>query len=212
MQLLLWLLSGCYMVWMDIQFIRGQQLIKQHSAPIAELDKFKIEPAMLQQSYGPLTRLTLLAHPSGPAYLIEANQQRRLLSAISGEELPSLLTQGQAIALGRAHYALSGEVKNARLLESTPDEISWAQPPLWQVNFTGLGNPRLYLDGQTGQLISKRHDYWQWFDFLWMLHIMDYDSREDIHNPLLSMAATLALLSALAGVLLLWLGRRGKAV
>ncbi|MCF1429931.1 MAG: hypothetical protein LPH20_03345 [Shewanella sp.] len=34
-----------------------------------------------------------------------------------------------------------------------------------------------------------------------------YDSREDIHNPLLQLASSLSLLSARIGILLLWLGR-----
>ena len=37
----------------------------------------------------------------------------------------------------------------------------------------------------TGELVTRRHELWRVFDFVWMLHIMDYDTREDVNNPLL---------------------------
>ena len=40
------------------------------------------------------------------------------------------------------------------------------------------------------------------FDFFWMLHIMDFDEREDFNHPLLQIAAALGLIIALSGVVL----------
>jgi hypothetical protein len=40
------------------------------------------------------------------------------------------------------------------------------------------------------------------FDFLWMLHIMDFQTRDDFHHPLLQIAAALGLIVALGGVVL----------
>ena len=36
--------------------------------------------------------------------------------------------------------------------------------------------------------------------FLWMLHIMDFDTRDDFNHPLLQIAAALGLIIALSGV------------
>lgn len=208
-QILIWLLTGCYMVLMDIQFIRGQHLISDSAPLLTELETVKIQPSQLKQDYGPLSSFKLISHPDSPAYLIDYSGGSALISGQTGKPITSLLTESQAIKAAHQVYGGNGTVWQTRLiLETAPDEISWAKPPLWQVSYTGSGNPRLYISAQTGELVSKRHDYWQLFDLLWMLHIMDYDTRENIHNPLLQIAALLALVSALSGVALLWLGRR----
>ena len=49
-------------------------------------------------------------------------------------------------------------------------------------------------------MLARRTTRWRVFDFLWMLHIMDYDEREDFNHPLLVSASLIALLAALSGV------------
>lgn len=48
-----------------------------------------------------------------------------------------------------------------------------------------------------------RTDMWRLFGFFWMLHIMDYKERENFNHPLLISAAGLALITVLAGLVLL---------
>ena len=43
---------------------------------------------------------------------------------------------------------------------------------------------------------------WRAWDFLWMLHIMDYDDRDDIGTWLLKLFSVLALTTAIAGIAL----------
>ncbi len=85
------------------------------------------------------------------------------------------------------------------------------KPPYWQVEFEGWNRPTLYLSPQTGELISRRHALWRVFDFAWMLHIMDYDERTDVNNPLLRVATWSAFAMALSGAwLLIWSFKRRK--
>src|SRR3546814_10368328 len=79
------------------------------------------------------------------------------------------------------------------------------KPPFWQVEFEGWNRPTLYLSPSTGELISRRHTLWRVFDFVWMLHIMDYDERTDVNNPLLRIATWSAFAMAISGAcLLIW--------
>jgi hypothetical protein len=55
----------------------------------------------------------------------------------------------------------------------------------------------------TGELVSRRHELWRAFDFLWMLHIMDYKEREDVNNAILRVFTWGALLMALTGAWML---------
>ncbi len=62
--------------------------------------------------------------------------------------------------------------------------------------------------------MTRRHELWRVFDFVWMLHIMDYDTRENVNNPLLRVFTWAAALMALSGAWLLLFSfprRRQKA-
>jgi len=74
--------------------------------------------------------------------------------------------------------------------------------PLWRVRFEQPESLNLYLDPWTGEMVARRTDRWRVFDFFWMLHIMDFDEREDFNHPLLQIAAALGLIIALSGVVL----------
>jgi hypothetical protein len=52
--------------------------------------------------------------------------------------------------------------------------------------------------------VSRRHELWRIFDFLWMLHIMDYETRDNVNNWLLRGFTLLAFTTALSGTWLLW--------
>lgn len=68
---------------------------------------------------------------------------------------------------------------------------------------------RIYVDAGTGEVLALRSRLWRAFDFMWGLHIMDLQGREDTHHPLLIGFAGLAFLGTLLGTVLLF--RRRKA-
>jgi hypothetical protein len=69
----------------------------------------------------------------------------------------------------------------------------------WSILVTVCGAGQL---PGSGELVTRRHRFWRWFDFLWMLHIMDYESRENVNNALLRVATGVGVTLALSG---LWL-------
>ncbi len=92
-------------------------------------------------------------------------------------------------------------------------EIQTRQLPLWRVDFDDRFSTSFYIDPYSGRLVTRRHQYWRIFDFLWMLHIMDYDQRSDVHNLLLKTAEVTGLTFAITGLWLLFYsfsGRRKK--
>jgi uncharacterized iron-regulated membrane protein len=88
--------------------------------------------------------------------------------------------------------------------EAAPDaEIRGRDLPLWKVGFSVPESLNLYIEPWTGELVARRTARWRVFDFLWMLHIMDFEARDDFNTPLLQIAAFLGLVIALSG-LALW--------
>ncbi|MCE2842942.1 MAG: hypothetical protein LW689_09345, partial [Novosphingobium sp.] len=76
----------------------------------------------------------------------------------------------------------------------------------WQV--TLADGTHVYVGRDTGEIEAIRTDWWRFYDFMWGLHIMDLETREDTHHPLLIGFAALALASCLLGTILLFRRRR----
>jgi len=76
--------------------------------------------------------------------------------------------------------------------------------PLYQVNFDDWINSTFYINPQSGDISSVRSDIWRLYDFFWMLHIMDYQEREDFNHPILIIAALLSLAFTMTGLLLIY--------
>lgn len=103
-----------------------------------------------------------------------------------------------------SYYAGSEPIVSAELITDVPGEIRGRAPPLWRVEFAHWNRPTFYLSPVTGELLSRRHELWRLFDFVWMLHIMDYNERENVNNPLLRAFTWGAVLMALSGIWLLF--------
>ena len=95
-------------------------------------------------------------------------------------------------------------IVSLELITKIPGEIRGREPPLWRAEFDGWNKPTLYLSPATGQLLSRRHELWRIFDFFWMLHIMDYETRDNVNNWLLRGFTLLAFTTVLSGAWLLW--------
>ncbi len=77
-----------------------------------------------------------------------------------------------------------------------------ANYPLWRTFKVSEPSLAVYVDPRSGDITAIRNTAWRIWDFLWMLHIMDYDDRADIGTWLLKLFSVLALLTALAGIVL----------
>ena len=89
-------------------------------------------------------------------------------------------------------------------------EIQTRALPLWRVDFDDWLQTSLYLHPDTGTLVTRRHRFWRWFDFLWMLDIMDYKARMDVNNGLLRVMTALGLVTVLSGAWLLYFSFRPR--
>lgn len=127
----------------------------------------------------------------------------RLVSGDGSSVLPRL-TAAQAERQALDWLLQPGAVRSVEWIERIePDaEIRGREPPLWKVRFSAPESLNLYLDPWTGEILARRTARWRIFDFMWMLHIMDFEARDDFNHPLLQVAAALGLIIALSGVLL----------
>ncbi|MBB3063268.1 hypothetical protein [Microbulbifer rhizosphaerae] len=209
-QALLWVMSGFYMVVVNLDFIHGDHLVKNQNEPISILPAQLYPTEKLLQRFGTVESIALKSIQQRPHYVVHEANGAHLVDAISGTEIPPV---DRATAISLAEYYFSGNqpAASAQLIEENPPSEIQSRPlPLWRIDFDDRFGTSFYIDPQTAQLVTRRHDYWRAFDFFWMLHIMDYEAREDVNNWLLRSVTLFSLTSVLAGFLLLFysFGRR----
>jgi hypothetical protein len=175
--------------------VRGEDLIAE--APPLPAGLAPVPPAIGPR---PLASLRLEPGPDGARWLLKyADGGTRLADAATGRLLPPL-SAAEAARIVEARY--TGKARVAAV-DRTPAEA----PPLdlrrkvaaWRVTMSD--GTRFYLDSATGEILARRTGWWRFYDLMWGLHIMDLETREDAHNPLLigfGIAALVTVLLALA--------------
>jgi uncharacterized iron-regulated membrane protein len=205
LQLLVWAVTGFYMVAVDLDFIHGDPLVRNLRTPL-DRTRAVVPFAQLAGRYPQITQVALHSLPvlTTPVYELTAAGRRVLVDATSGEQL-SPLSSGMIRQLARSYYAGRGELSSVQLLEDeVPMEIRGRSAPLWRAEFDDWLQTTLYLHPDTGALVARRHRVWRWYDFLWMLHIMDYGEREAPTGIVPRVATVLGMVTVASGVWLLY--------
>ena len=76
--------------------------------------------------------------------------------------------------------------------------------PLYKIESSNKNskNINIYIDPYSAKIVAIRSNQWRIWDFMWGLHIMDWNERDDIGNVFLKIFSILALLSAISGIYL----------
>ena len=210
-QLVFWTLSGFYMVVVDLDFIHGDSLVRNVRVPLGG-DRPRVDFSQVAQRFDGVTAIALRALPgqSAPMYEVTTRSGKVLVDATNGQQL-SPLSRNVIAGLSRQYYAGRGELASLTLIErDAPLEIQTRPLPLWRADFDDWLQTSLYVQPDSGVLVTRRHRFWRWFDFLWMFHIMDFEQRTDMNNGLLRTATIAGLVTVLSGCWLLYFSFRRR--
>jgi uncharacterized iron-regulated membrane protein len=203
-QVLIWLATGLYMVVVDIDFIHGDTLVKNLQQTVRVPGAKQLSMAEVREAYPGATQISLRPVMGKTFYAVTTAAQRYLVDPDNGS-LASPLDEDDAIGIARYHYAGEAQVGRATLITANPPmEIQTRTLPLWRIDFNDRYATSFYIDTYDGSLVTRRHRYWRIFDFMWMLHIMDYENREDAHSPLLIAAQISGCMFVITGLWLLF--------
>lgn len=199
-QFVIWTISGAYMVIFDIDYIHGDSLVlNQQTRLNAKVLDYSI--AQLYQDHPQAKQIELATWIDKEVYRFAAEGKKFLISAKNGKQL-SPLTQAQAIKMAQYVYAGQGKVESAKLLtDHAPFELNPRFLPAWRIDFDDSEKTSLYISAESGKLVTKRHQYWRLFDWMFSFHVMDYVD-EEVDNKLLLWFTLLALFAAFSGAIL----------
>ncbi len=200
--LLLWTASGLFMVLQPIETVRGEHL-KRPPAPLVLTGPVVAPKTGLRT----VKSMTLEARPDGPRWVIAyIDGGGRLADVATGALLPPIDAPSAAL-LARASFAGAAELQRVtRTPAAMPPLDLRRKRPAWRATFADGSN--VYIDADTGAMLATRTKLWRVYDFMWGLHIMDLQGREDTNHPVLMLFAGVAAISVLVGLVLLPMRRR----
>lgn len=170
------------MVLVELGFIHGDHLLSKPQTTLATNDARPVSDVF--DRHPAATKVSLQSQFINgrwqPVYHLRANE----LTLLNASTLkPINLSESDITRIAAQRFSGQASITSVTLLQDqAPSEIPASILPVWQVNFAGISSPTLYLHPTTGDVVTKRHNYWRLFDFFWMLHIMDYENRADITN------------------------------
>ena len=202
-QLVFWVAGGFTMAFLDLDAVRGEHRVADQPPSDLRTAGAVLSPdELLSGVDAAVSGLRLLDWLGRPVYRVETADGKRLIDAVNGERLDPIGAE-QALAVARADYAGEAGAAVVELTETPHYEIRGRELPLWRVDTHDDLGTRIYVSPSTGEVVARRNNLWRVFDFVWMLHIMDYDERDDFNHPLLLITAGTALLFVFTGLWML---------
>jgi len=201
---LVWTVSGIVMVWKPIEEVRGEDLLAE-PAPM----RFSA-PAVPPVVAGlPMQSLALEQRAAGPRWVLKlADGSTRLADPGTGALLPAM-SAAEASREVISRYRGSAKVESVTRTDPDKPPLELRRPiAAWQVNMSD--DTHFFVDAGSGAVVARRTGWWRLYDFMWGLHIMDPQTREDTHNPWVLGFGIVSLLTTLLALIMLPLTLRRK--
>ncbi|MEO5809343.1 MAG: PepSY domain-containing protein [Sphingomicrobium sp.] len=196
--ILVWTLSGFVMAARPIAEVRGEALLRTpHPMALAA------SPVLPQVAGIPLKSLSLEPRADGPRWVaaLAGSAGSRLADPATGAWLPRL-DAAEAAREVSSRYTGSARVVAVERITADHRVVALRKGlDGWRVRMSD--DTHFYVDRGSGEIVATRTRFWRFYDFMWGIHIMDLQWREDPHNPWIVMLSAIALVLIASGFALL---------
>lgn len=207
--IVLWTLTGLVMVARPIEEVRGNHLRKGMESA-AVLPSGNPAPIAVPADGSRTVRemRTFMQHGRAVTLVTRADDSVERYDANDGTPLDTV-DEAEARAIAAKQIVGGDNIASATLFEDGVSIGDFRRPmPVWQLALAD--GTHVYIGLETGEIEAVRTRFWRVFDFMWGLHIMDLQTREDTHHPILIGFALLATLGSILGFVMLF--TRGKPI
>ena len=232
-QFLLWTIGGLYFSWSNMDEVHGD--FQKRNVPLLSSNISLVSPTMVLDTIKKVHRIDsvvsiqLIEILGKPFYQVrcisaihsEVNHQHNIQSmnyladAITGQ-LRGPLTKEEAIEVAKMRFIGDPKVKSVEYLTGTNGYHEYRENPLpaYAITFQHPSKTTVYVASELGTVQKFRNNKWRIFDFLWMMHTMDYEGRDHFGNWLLRAFSIFGLVTVLSGFALFFVSikRRKKKV
>lgn len=139
----------------------------------------------------------------------EMKAMNHLADAVSGN-LRGPLSKIEAIEVAKKYFNGTPELLSVEFITNTNGHHEYRENPLpaYAVFFKHPSKTTVYVAAELGTVQKFRNDKWRVFDFLWMLHTMDYKGRDDLGNILLRAFSIFGLFTVFSGFALYFVSNK----
>jgi hypothetical protein len=226
-QFLLWTIGGLYFSWNDIDEVHGDFQMKR--VPLLSSDIQLVSPSIVLDSIKKIHRIDSLVSIQLIDILGKPVYQVRCISALHDMQthtdhhdlmnhladaqtgqLRSPLSEQEAVAVAKRHFVYDAEVVKIEKVDSihAHHEYRSGELPAYAISFEHPSKTTVYVAAELGTVQKFRNEKWRVFDFLWMLHTMDYEGRDNFGNILLRAFSVFGLITVLSGFLLYFISSK----
>ncbi|MBB6609718.1 PepSY domain-containing protein [Pontibacter sp. Tf4] len=227
-QFLFWTLGGLYFSWNDIDKVHGDHLRKEKRYFPTDLKlvspRVVMDALKTSSKVDSVHSVQLIEIAGTPAYQVRyfsgemdhsahkagthmpaqpTNIKVQLANAETGKFIPAL-SEVEAVTVAKNQMADPVKVEKVEYLTEVGAHHEYREKPLpaYAVTFSKPDNCTVYVSAELGTFQAIRHNQWRVFDFLWMLHTMDYEGRDNFGNILLRAFSIFGLFTVLSGFVL----------
>ena len=216
-QFLAWTVGGLYFSWTKIDEIRGDNVRRKPPLLSAALPLVSPQTALAQlqkskkvDSIEALQLVDILGKPVYQiTYTLQKEKYAQLADALTGQ-LRDPLSKDEAVAIAQYFFTEPSAIEQVEYLTTTNGHHEYREKPLpaYAVRLKHSSNTTVYVAAELGTVQSFRNDKWRIFDFLWMLHTMDFENRDDMNNWLLRAFSAFGLLTIISGFVLFFVSAK----
>lgn len=195
-----WIVGGTFMSWVPIELVRSEHTVPHHNEAKAYLDEGVmprlIEAGLLKGS------ISIVADNVAGEAVVKLRNGLGHTDLYRQSDLAKLSPINENLARNIASYgyAPTDEIIDATYITANAPIEYRSALPVWRVEMAD--GTTLYIKPDTGRIVARRSDVWRAFDFFWMLHTLDFETRDDINNPLILTFSALAALFLVTGLIL----------
>lgn len=197
-QFFFWTIGGLYFSWSDIDEIHGDHFLNEGDKPV-------VTSALLGDagnSYPDISNVEVHFIGDKPYLWLNGKQ----LVDPQTWQVKDSITQDEALAVAATYVKPEYKAVKTEYITEVGNHSEYRGRPLpaWVVHYENDDNLKAYVSARDGSFQRVRHDSWRAFDFLWMLHTMDYEGRDDFNNWLLRAFSILGLITISSGFVLFY--------
>ena len=195
-QFLFWTISGLYFSWTDLDEIHGDHF-KKEKEQVSFTNLININDLEFKD---PIKSFELREIADLPYYFINDSI---LFNAYNGNLKDSVSVE-EAIKISNKNILDKYKISSVDKIYEVGNHHEYRGKPLpaFVISYEGAEKLKSYVSIIDGKFQTVRHRDWRWFDFLWMTHTMDYETRDDFNNKLIRAFSVLGLITVMSGFLL----------
>lgn len=218
-QFLFWTVGGLYFSWSNMDEIHGDHQ-KAHIHPLTS-DITLVNPQDIiakiktNDSVNFVHEIRLVQILGKPFYQIfyskehDKGKKIKLANAETGE-IRNALTETESIEIAKTNFSDTSKVKQVEYLTTTNGHHEYRESPLpaYAITFEHPSSTTVYISTELGTVQKFRNNQWRIFDFLWMMHTMDYQTRDNLSNWFLRAFSIFGLFTIASGFILFFVSRK----